>query len=270
MLFLFQLFKNWPVTPQGPWPSPKPFPSTIPEAQPVVEDAIPAEEQDPVMLTKLRLRKLTTLLSYLEKAGESGEDEALGFYGFTKSVIRAVATGHIENARLGERLQDPCGFNLTCLIDRVFHQHLPFNGTPPACVPCCFSLLQPHCAQMMTVITTLVLALISSLRGSVEQTGKAVTGNVRPVSSSLVRQCSTRSFVLFSNDSDATIYPGRAQSAYGPEIDHNCNGIYGVDSDVSAAVIELAIDWDLTVHSVPLDRARHMRRSSALVPSSVG
>jgi hypothetical protein len=127
-----QLFKDWPVTPQGPWPSPKPFPSTIPEAQPVVEEDIPIEEQDPVILTKLRLRKLTQMLSFLEQARESGQDdEALGFYGFTKSVIRAVATGRTENARFGNKLQDPCGFNLTCLIDRVFDHHLPLNGSVP-------------------------------------------------------------------------------------------------------------------------------------------
>jgi len=29
------------------------------------------------------------------------------------------------------------------------------------------------------------------------------------------------------NDSDATVYPGRANTTYGPEVDHNCNGIFG-------------------------------------------
>jgi acyloxyacyl hydrolase len=32
------------------------------------------------------------------------------------------------------------------------------------------------------------------------------------------------------NDLAGDIYPGRRQSNYGPEIDHNCNGIYGVDA----------------------------------------
>ena len=32
------------------------------------------------------------------------------------------------------------------------------------------------------------------------------------------------------NDKDATIYPGRALSNHGPAVDHNCNGIYGVNA----------------------------------------
>jgi acyloxyacyl hydrolase len=31
------------------------------------------------------------------------------------------------------------------------------------------------------------------------------------------------------NDGDKTIYPGRAQNNYGPSVDHNCNGISGLD-----------------------------------------
>lgn len=31
------------------------------------------------------------------------------------------------------------------------------------------------------------------------------------------------------NDNDATVYPGRSLTAYGPEVDHNCNGISGLD-----------------------------------------
>jgi hypothetical protein len=26
------------------------------------------------------------------------------------------------------------------------------------------------------------------------------------------------------------VYPGRRATAYGPEVDHNCNGIYGVNA----------------------------------------
>ena len=39
-----------------------------------------------------------------------------------------------------------------------------------------------------------------------------------------------------SNDSDATVYPGRETTAYGPEVDHNCNGIYGTDSTTVRAL----------------------------------
>ncbi len=34
------------------------------------------------------------------------------------------------------------------------------------------------------------------------------------------------------NDEDNTIYPGRAINTHGPAVDHNCNGIFGTDSQV--------------------------------------
>jgi hypothetical protein len=78
----------------------------------------------------------------------------------------------------------------------------------------------------------LVLARIFSLKVSVVPTGRAVIGTGLPPVLCRLPLCSRYDCALISNDSDATIYPGRATTQYGPEIDHNCNGIYGVDTDV--------------------------------------
>jgi hypothetical protein len=98
------------------------------------EEASPVDEQEPMVLAKLRLRKLTTLLAYLEQASSASLEvngRPLGFYGLAKSVLRVALTGQLDTAaKLGQKLQDPCGFNLTCLIDRVFDHHLPLNGEP--------------------------------------------------------------------------------------------------------------------------------------------
>jgi acyloxyacyl hydrolase len=46
------------------------------------------------------------------------------------------------------------------------------------------------------------------------------------------------------NDTDASIYPGRATSSYGAAIDHNCNGIAGVDPSSGTAYEDLFCSGD--------------------------
>jgi len=182
------LFKTWPVTPLGPWPSPKPFPSAIPLAA----DGVAASEtdpEDPTTLLTLRMKKLMTLLAYLDASNrleqEAGETETnTGLYGLAKSVLRTAVTGQVKSG-----LGDPCGLNITCIINRVFDQHLPLSDADG-----------DNFASSGTSIFE------ESFRGA----------NWRG------RDC---------NDLDATVYPGREQTTLGPEVDHNCNGIYGVDTD---------------------------------------
>lgn len=46
------------------------------------------------------------------------------------------------------------------------------------------------------------------------------------------------------DDGRGDIYPGRASSNYGPEIDHDCNGIYGINVRLSASE---AISFDVSI-----------------------
>jgi hypothetical protein len=88
----------------------------------------------------------------------------------------------------------------------------------------------------MTATILVGQAQTSSRMVSEAQTGAAVTGTLATLHGNAVPfVVLTVYWMVCSNDSDATIYPGRAQTQYGPEIDHNCNGIYGVDSTVIPA-----------------------------------
>ncbi len=121
---MLQLFKTWPVVPQGPWPSPAPFPSSVPESDRRV--AVATDD-----LLQQRLSKLVTLLSHLHAARDTIEGDASapqGFYGLAQSVLRVAVTGR---AMVNNELTYPCGFNITCIADHVFKQHLPLSG---ACV----------------------------------------------------------------------------------------------------------------------------------------
>jgi hypothetical protein len=41
------------------------------------------------------------------------------------------------------------------------------------------------------------------------------------------------------NDSDVNVYPGRKQNVYSEDVDHDCNGIYGIDSETGISLEEL-------------------------------
>lgn len=178
-----QLFKNWPVTPLGPWPSPKPYPSTIPEADGIVSELEGASDDN--MDIKLRLRKFTTLMAFLSESSEESESTGSssvnggGFYGLAKSVLKMALTGAMTEAN--PKLGDPCGWNVTCIIHRVFDNHLPLNGELQRAVraPVVWLLNSAGCCfrfQTMMVIMLRALVLTSSPRASVERIGEAATG----------------------------------------------------------------------------------------------
>ena len=129
-----QLFTTWPVTPQGPWPSPQPFPSAIPvrRAQEASESESESESDSELDVMKLRMKKFVMLLSYLEWSGQldieagGAQEQPAGLYGLAKSVLRVAVTGKLLDSK--NQLGDPCGLNITCIINRVFDQHLPLSG----------------------------------------------------------------------------------------------------------------------------------------------
>lgn len=73
-------------------------------------------------VTTERMSKLMTLLSLLSTAS-AVESEDGGFYGLARSVLRVAVTGRSPAPTVG----DPCGLNITCIIQRVFDDHLPLS-----------------------------------------------------------------------------------------------------------------------------------------------
>ena len=50
-----------------------------------------------------------------------------GFYKFSKVLLTLMLTGSNPRNPQGD-FPDPCGLNITCLIHRVFDDHLPMLG----------------------------------------------------------------------------------------------------------------------------------------------
>lgn len=197
------LFKKWPV----PAPAPAPPPLTPPHMPPDDDDAAApaaaasagatgtgAPLEGEALLASVAARAMGILAS-----GEAAEAYAAGekqdFYGVVETTMLVLrkaslqAQGYAAPPRRVGGSPDPCGWNITCIVHRVFDQHLPlWDEDNDLFVPSSGSPKDPD----------------NGFRGA-DWRG---------------RDC---------NDSDASIYPGRHTTAHGPEVDHNCNGITGTD-----------------------------------------
>ena len=133
------LFNTWPVTPPAPPPPPTPphWPNT---SQPMHAPAPAATyfHSDDVASTVAGMRQLAAAfvrsapglyeLQNNERAHDASGSEHTGFYETVQALVGALLGRQSATASpaVGGEFPDPCGWNITCLIHRVFDQHLPF------------------------------------------------------------------------------------------------------------------------------------------------
>lgn len=149
-------------------------------------------------------------------AAEAAAGGALGFYDAVALLAKAVVVGAVRDAggaaALGLRAPrttttaragvgnstPPCsdGLDVACDISRVFDDHFPLVDHDGDAFPG-----EPR------------------VNASEPEFGAFLSNHLRGADWR-GRDC---------NDDLAGVYPGRAATAYGPEVDHNCNGIAGVE-----------------------------------------
>ena len=180
-LCALQLFKTWPVTPQGPWPSPVPYPSSYPKSAGEVSNADAVLAAPPTAFTQ-RMSQLVVLLSRLDAIADSFDVEAdedvlrqthTGFYAFTKIFMSLMLAG-AQPATVGD-FPDPCGLNLTCIIKRVFDNHLPLLGK--ACLGgCCVCSGGLHARE--TLLTGGCVLCVAAVQTRTRTTSRLVAPTV--------------------------------------------------------------------------------------------
>lgn len=198
------LFQQWPVAAPPPRPAPTPPHSSYDDDDYTAADRVSGmfeSGDDEPLAPEAALRRVAAVLGTLrsDEFARATRAAPADFYGFTTTVLTtlSVAAQRAEGvAPAVGATPDPCGWNITCIVHRVFSQHLPLSDADGDTFP-------PSGDDR-------------GFRGA-DWRG---------------RDC---------NDTDPNVRPGRGSQLPGedPNVDHNCNGISGVDAASGKSYEEL-------------------------------